>query len=468
MKIYVVQKGDTLYEIAQKHGISLADLKKMNPQLKNPDMIMPGMKIKVPVAGGPAKKKEQQVKKEAQIKKGKKENIAPNNKMPVKEKKKEMPIKEEQKKPLPKKTAPITKKEVPVKKAPVKKQMPMMEMEEKEVPKYKHSKKTAPTFPMMDENISENLAGMENKKQNLPLMDNNFPNVMMPKPDHQMPINQKANKQDSLNTMPMWDWPNAGNVNEHHEHLENAEQNKMPSPKWHEVPIQSSNEWPNHEQHMMPEATMPAEQMPMAPPPYYGYSPCGCDSGGKAMMPYGYTALEGIQGSYPSTDYMPPQTYQPMPAYDQPYQEYMHQEYHQPQDDWQDYQGLSEFQQPEYQQPSFQQPVYQQQPVYPQQPVYQQPVYQQPGYQQPGYQQPGYQQPGYQQQGYNAADFMQPGFQPMYQPDQQLVPQSQTPYPAYPQQDMWRASANQRWDSYANYEEPPYQPGFPIKNNEEE
>ncbi|KIL46122.1 SafA/ExsA family spore coat assembly protein [Jeotgalibacillus campisalis] len=48
MKIHVVQKGDTLWNIAKKYNVSFEELKAANTQLSNPDMIMPGMKIKVP------------------------------------------------------------------------------------------------------------------------------------------------------------------------------------------------------------------------------------------------------------------------------------------------------------------------------------------------------------------------------------------------------------------------------------
>ncbi|EJV84032.1 spore coat assembly protein exsA, partial [Bacillus cereus HuB1-1] len=48
MKIHIVQKGDTLWKIAKKYGVDFDTLKKTNAQLSNPDLIMPGMKIKVP------------------------------------------------------------------------------------------------------------------------------------------------------------------------------------------------------------------------------------------------------------------------------------------------------------------------------------------------------------------------------------------------------------------------------------
>nr|WP_212029791.1 SafA/ExsA family spore coat assembly protein [Metabacillus lacus] len=56
MKIHIVQKGDTLWKISKKYGVDFEDLKKMNSQLSNPDLIMPGMKIKVPAAGVQVKK----------------------------------------------------------------------------------------------------------------------------------------------------------------------------------------------------------------------------------------------------------------------------------------------------------------------------------------------------------------------------------------------------------------------------
>ncbi|MED4268797.1 SafA/ExsA family spore coat assembly protein, partial [Geobacillus stearothermophilus] len=56
MKIHIVQKGDTLWKIAQKYGVDFEQLKKINGHVSDPDMIMPGMKIKVPTAGVPVKK----------------------------------------------------------------------------------------------------------------------------------------------------------------------------------------------------------------------------------------------------------------------------------------------------------------------------------------------------------------------------------------------------------------------------
>ncbi|GAA0354924.1 SafA/ExsA family spore coat assembly protein [Bacillus horti] len=55
MKIHIVQKGDTLWKLAEQYGVNFEELKKANSQLSNPDLIMPGMKIKIPTGAVPAK-----------------------------------------------------------------------------------------------------------------------------------------------------------------------------------------------------------------------------------------------------------------------------------------------------------------------------------------------------------------------------------------------------------------------------
>src|SRR5690606_17558435 len=114
----IVQKGDTLWKIAKKYGVNFEELKKINSQLSNPDMIMPGMKIKVPTTGGTVKKGD-----------GKKINWGTK-------KTKEMPVKE----------YPFIKeqpKEVPVKEEPV--EVPVEEPPKKELPK--------PPFPKVKEPV---------------------------------------------------------------------------------------------------------------------------------------------------------------------------------------------------------------------------------------------------------------------------------------------------------------------------
>ena len=46
---YVVQPGDTLYDIAQKYNIMVKDLISANPRIKNPEKIFVGQKIFIPI-----------------------------------------------------------------------------------------------------------------------------------------------------------------------------------------------------------------------------------------------------------------------------------------------------------------------------------------------------------------------------------------------------------------------------------
>jgi len=48
---YTVQAGDTLFFIAQKHGVTLDALIAANPHIENPNLIFPGQVINIPVKG---------------------------------------------------------------------------------------------------------------------------------------------------------------------------------------------------------------------------------------------------------------------------------------------------------------------------------------------------------------------------------------------------------------------------------
>ena len=48
MLTYTVQQGDTLWEIAKEHQISLDSLLMANPQISDPNIIMPGMMLNIP------------------------------------------------------------------------------------------------------------------------------------------------------------------------------------------------------------------------------------------------------------------------------------------------------------------------------------------------------------------------------------------------------------------------------------
>lgn len=44
---YTVQRGDTLWALAERYGLTLARLVELNPQIKNPNLIRPGDEVRV-------------------------------------------------------------------------------------------------------------------------------------------------------------------------------------------------------------------------------------------------------------------------------------------------------------------------------------------------------------------------------------------------------------------------------------
>ncbi|MEJ2707055.1 MAG: LysM peptidoglycan-binding domain-containing protein [Anaerolineales bacterium] len=51
--VYVVQRGDTLSQIASRYHVSLSTLEQANPNISNPNLIFPGEQITVPESGEP-------------------------------------------------------------------------------------------------------------------------------------------------------------------------------------------------------------------------------------------------------------------------------------------------------------------------------------------------------------------------------------------------------------------------------
>lgn len=47
----VVQPGETLFIIARRHGVTLAELIAVNPQIVDPNLIFPGMVVNLPPTG---------------------------------------------------------------------------------------------------------------------------------------------------------------------------------------------------------------------------------------------------------------------------------------------------------------------------------------------------------------------------------------------------------------------------------
>ncbi|WP_217468062.1 SafA/ExsA family spore coat assembly protein, partial [Terribacillus sp. AE2B 122] len=48
MKIHIVQKGDTMWSIARKYGVSFDELRELNGHIREPELAVPGMKLKIP------------------------------------------------------------------------------------------------------------------------------------------------------------------------------------------------------------------------------------------------------------------------------------------------------------------------------------------------------------------------------------------------------------------------------------
>lgn len=46
--VYIVVKGDTLWGIAKRYGVTLTELIRANPQIRNPNLIYPGDEVKIP------------------------------------------------------------------------------------------------------------------------------------------------------------------------------------------------------------------------------------------------------------------------------------------------------------------------------------------------------------------------------------------------------------------------------------
>ncbi|WP_152983665.1 SafA/ExsA family spore coat assembly protein, partial [Peribacillus muralis] len=154
MKIHIVQKGDTLWKLAKKYGVSFEELKKVNAQLSNPDMMMPGMKIKIPGTSGAVIKEMNKPNinmgvKESQIQQPTPMKEQMMQKPPVKEQPKyQPPIKEQPKyqppiKEQPKYQPPI--KEQPKYQPPIKEQ-PKYQPPIKEQPKYQPPIKEQPKY----------------------------------------------------------------------------------------------------------------------------------------------------------------------------------------------------------------------------------------------------------------------------------------------------------------------------------
>ncbi|WP_338470379.1 SafA/ExsA family spore coat assembly protein [Niallia sp. XMNu-256] len=345
MKIHIVQKGDTLWKIAKKYGVNFEELKKLNSQLSNPDMIMPGMKIKVPTSGGNIKKETQAgtgganinigSKKEAPIKehpftkekpmvelptempnKVAPNNIPPNTVAPIKE----VPIKEVPKKVLPKKEVP--KKEAPiVKESPKVKEIPktiapIVEKKPKEKPKKPYIPKVPqPIIPEIDIN-NYYITNMANMNIQEPAA---VPPPLPPTPENVLPNIEPIVEAESPMEAPKLEIPK-------------VEKTKIPEPLKMDFDFQKAPMTKTPDvggQHMYPKMPMP-QVSPIFNPCAPVFNPCHdpCYPGPQAMpYPHGafmpqapYPQVQGAYGPgqglpYPEVQgaFMPPAQGMPYP-----------------------------------------------------------------------------------------------------------------------------------------------------------
>lgn len=77
LRIYIIQKGDTLYKVAKKHDVQIEDIIRLNTHISDPEYIVPGMKIKLP------NKKSHDQHKDKHKKKKEHENIARSDERPL-------------------------------------------------------------------------------------------------------------------------------------------------------------------------------------------------------------------------------------------------------------------------------------------------------------------------------------------------------------------------------------------------
>ncbi|WP_053219045.1 SafA/ExsA family spore coat assembly protein [Virgibacillus senegalensis] len=244
MRIHVVQKGETLWEIAKKYGVDFEELKQVNSHLSNPDMIMPGMKIKIPGSSV-------QVKQEGSL--DKEMQQYPPQTAQQKQKKKEM---ETQPKPK-EKEKPETK--------PMAGKQPA-----------KHSwKDTSPkSFPVIKEDDHKKPASKMMEVPKVPMMEQHmekFPiNMTVPKVPHYEKPKKKEDKK--------WE-----HEKKHHEMPSQTLPAYQPMPMHYYQPISYCIP--------MQPMTLPAHYYPMGET-----VPCGPQFGveNMTMNQYSYPAVQGV------------------------------------------------------------------------------------------------------------------------------------------------------------------------------
>ena len=250
MKIHIVQKGDTLWNLAQKYNVNFEELKAANDHLSNPDMIMPGMKIKIPTGSVQVKKEapKHHVKKEAPI----------VDKAPVKEK------------PIPKEE-PVVKEKPIVKEEPKPAPIPQVQMPQVQMPQMTQFIKHKPTHQDIEMNF--NFYKPQPKKPAppvQPIKQKEHKIAPPPAPPKKMPVEMPEKKPK----MPVMEQPKVGKAAD------------IPAPPPKSIPMQ---QMPMQQMPMqqMPMQQMPMQQMPMQQMPMQ-------------QMPQSY-----LSQAYPVTPVMP-------------------------------------------------------------------------------------------------------------------------------------------------------------------
>ncbi len=206
MKIHIVQQGDTLWKLAKKYDVDFEQLKAVNNHLSNPDVIMPGMKIKIPAAGVPVKK--QAVKKEEPIKAQQPKEAPIMKEAPIKKEEVVIAPKEEFKVPAPPPAPPVQPIQVQPIQQPITQQQYLHHMNmnfnvyKPQVPPAPVEKPVAPKLPEIKE-----LPKMEKPK---PMVPPPLPKKEMPKPmpkQVDQPVAKPVEKQAPVAPQPMYQMP---------------------------------------------------------------------------------------------------------------------------------------------------------------------------------------------------------------------------------------------------------------------
>lgn len=280
MKIHIVQKGDTLWELSKQYGVDFEALKQANPQLASPDMIMPGMKIKIP-SNSKAVKMETIPAKETQKKE-------------TQEKQTQHPYQDHTSKPVPvmeeddHKKKMIAKPEMPV--------QPLQPMHAQPIMEQEFQNYTTINFPQMPQHhvAKEEKPSMEHEKEKMQSMP-------MPKPKEHVKAETQPMQQPPFQTMP-YPMPQAHAMPQEPMMQQPQPMNMMPlcchmmHPCYPQTPfpVMVNPEWLHPAQQM--QSGMPCEQMPANQPPSNmnmqvnpmhmgGNNDCGCQ-GSEPMHPF--------------------------------------------------------------------------------------------------------------------------------------------------------------------------------------